>query len=785
MRWRHPALVDAFAVLGLVLAAVTAFADTFDGWGFLGVAAVGAAAGIGSAALVIARGWPWWTLPGPMVVAALLLGPPAALRSAPSGPVPGVGATRALGELLVHGWKDLLTTLPPVDGAGRLSALPFFLALAAGAVGYLLATRSWRPFLPVVVPAALAVAVIALGVADVVGIFVRALALFAGAVVWGTVRRRRLQSTGRGGGRRRVLTGLALLTASAVLVGVAAPTITAPAASRTVLRDRVIVPVALSDQPSPLSSFRRFRPVSADLADQLLFTVTGVPAGTPVRLATVDRYAGSVWAAGTGARSGGLTDGSGFLRVGVRIPVTAPGTIVSAQFTIGAAYAAVPDLRVWLPDVGLVTKVAFDGPPAALREEDLRYNPSTGAALVVGGLAAGDTYRVDAVLPTVVLPARPGPVGPPTASAENTGPAPKYLALAAPAGANPIDQIRAVAERLRSTGAYTDGAGEESTFLPGHSVGRLTQFLGENSPAGNDEQYAAALAVCAAYVGLPSRVVVGAVPGSDGVVRGRDVRAWVEVQVDASTWWTITPDEFIPARDKHPVVRQPSPQDNTQAAVVPPPNALRPPSSVEGFSLDDSSSGRTREEVEAQRWVMPPWLVLALKIASVPIITVLAWTLLLVGAKASRRASRRRRGSPTHRVLGGWDEVIDTLRDAGAEVSTRQTRSEVGGAVPGLGLREVAGQVDLLAFGPTRPSEADAVNVWAQVARVRAQVAAGQSWRDRWRAAVSMRSVRESGPVLLLSPSSVQAGRVTHGVSAAGVPAGGSPAAPPPAAAAT
>lgn len=185
MRWRHPALVDAFAVLGLVLAAVTAFADTFDGWGFLGVAAVGAAAGIGSAALVIARGWPWWTLPGPMVVAALLLGPPAALRSAPSGPVPGVGATRALGELLVHGWKDLLTTLPPVDGAGRLSALPFFLALAAGAVGYLLATRSWRPFLPVVVPAALAVAVIALGVADVVGIFVRALALFAGAVVWG------------------------------------------------------------------------------------------------------------------------------------------------------------------------------------------------------------------------------------------------------------------------------------------------------------------------------------------------------------------------------------------------------------------------------------------------------------------------------------------------------------------------------------------------------------------------------------------------------------------------
>ena len=79
--------------------------------------------------------WPWWVLPAPLVVAALVVGPPATLRAAPSGPWPGIGSSQALWRLLLHGWKDLLTTLPPLDGSGRLSAVPFFLCLLGGGVG--------------------------------------------------------------------------------------------------------------------------------------------------------------------------------------------------------------------------------------------------------------------------------------------------------------------------------------------------------------------------------------------------------------------------------------------------------------------------------------------------------------------------------------------------------------------------------------------------------------------------------------------------------------------------
>ena len=113
------------------------------------------------------------------------------------------------------------------------------------------------------------------------------------------------------------------------------------------------------------------------------------------------------------------------------------------------------------------------------------------------------------------------------------------------------------------------------------------------------------------------------------------------------------------------------------------------------------------------------------------------------------------------------DEVIDTLRDSGTPVSVRQTRSEVARRAPGLGLREVAEHIDRLGYGPVEPTEADAIDVWAQVGRVRAQLAVRLGWRDRWRSAVSLQSAREGRPVDLLAPSVVHSTRTSHGVGGA------------------
>lgn len=782
-------LVDATGVLLLTLVGLTALNGTFDGWGFLLIAAVGGLGGILAAELVHRLAVPWPTLLLPLTGVLLLLGPPMTLRSSEVSSAPGVSSTGEMLRLLRAGWRELLTTLPPVDAAGPLTALPFTLALVAGGAGMLLARRTWRvtpPLLPPLVAGALA---IALGTADPGWVLPRALGLLVILLTWVSARRRRLRVAGPGGSMRRVATAVALTSLAALAALAAAPGVAAQTSERVVWRDQVVPPVDLTDRPSPLASFRRFRPVSNTLADAELFTIEGLPAGTPVRLATLDSYSGSVWAAGAGVprENAARRGGSGFLRVGSRIPVATVGQPVTAKVTIAEAYAAQPDLAIWLPTAGLATSVQFEGRVAASRERDLRYNPGTGAGLVVGGLSPGDTYTLSAVLPSPsTSPTRDGgSPGPATAAAEFASATSKLVSSSAStnrAASSALEQVRDVAARLRSSGAYSDGEGSESSILPGHSIGRLRAFLAEPQPAGNDEQYAATLALAAAYVGLPSRVVLAAVPDSAGVVTGGAVRAWVEVEAAAGQWVSFAPEDFVPPRDRHPTARSTVEEDRTRAAVVPPPNALRPPSALEGFELDDSTSGRQRDTVEDQGWTMPRWLVTTLTIAGIPLGAVLLWSLALVGLKAARRGARQRRGGPSARSEGAWSDIVDTLRDLGAPVSPRHTRTEVATAVGGPGLHDAAVLGDRLAFGPEGADSAGATQMWALAARVRQQRFAALRWRDRWRAAVSLRSLL---PLTTAStspapPSVLHGQRVQGSVSTLSAPAANSSAPPTP-----
>ncbi len=777
------AVIDAMAVLTLTVVAMTVLSGTFDGRAYLLTAAVGALAGIGSAALVH-----WLRLPGialavPVVAAAFLLGPPTVLHGTAAHGVPDPTGLTEMWDVLVGGWKELLTTLPPVDGTGRLTAMPFALSLISSAVGMLLARRLWYPHLPLVGPAAGLGAAIVLGLAAPGGIAARALVFLVIAVAWGAARRQRLVVATGGGRLGRAVTAAVLLAVATGAGAALAPGAGLPASARTVLRDTVVPPLDLSTVPSPLSDFRRFRPVWKDLADQVLLTVHGLPSGTLVRLATVDAYAGTVWAAGQlGAETvpgSGVTSGQPdsasqgrFQRVGSRIAAPRTGTDVAGTVTIGRAYASTPDLRVWVPSVGEPTRLEFTGSTAAARSEDLRFNPVTGAALVLDGLSAGDTYLIDAVVPANATPTTLGALGTPTATTAYSSVVAKYVTTTPGGSAGPLAAVKAVATRLRTTGAYTDGAGRtadgtyidgpESVFLAGHNLGRLSSFLDDTEPAGNDEQYAAALALAADHVGLPSRVVLGAVPDATGAVHGRDVRAYVEVQVDADTWWTIPPDEFIPSRSKLPEPRRQTEEDRSEAAIVPPPNEQRPPSSLEGFALDTTSSSKQRSLVDDQGFALPPWAVLALKIAGFPLTAVLLWTLALALVKAARRSRRSRAGTPQDRVAAAWVEVVDVLIDSGAPASPRHTRPELAAVATEPGVVELATLADKLTFGPAPVSDEDAVQAWVHVRRVRGQVSSEQRWRDRWRSAVSLRSLlpdrtNTSRP---MSPSAVHRSRL-------------------------
>ena len=100
---------------------------------------------------------------------------------------------------------------------------------------------------------------------------------------------------------------------------------------------------------------------------------------------------------------------------------------------------------------------------------------------------------------------------------------------------------------LRDEGRYSDGAAPgSSSTCAGHDLDRLIDgFLLAARPVGDDEQYASAMALLANRVGVPARVVVGAVLPRDGRVRGEDVHAWVEVRVADGSWRTLPTREFM------------------------------------------------------------------------------------------------------------------------------------------------------------------------------------------------------------------------------------------------
>ena len=122
----------------------------------------------------------------------------------------------------------------------------------------------------------------------------------------------------------------------------------------------------------------------------------------------------------------------------------------------------------------------------------------------------------------------------------------------------------------------------QNVFLPGHSLARLQRFVRAEQLAGDDEQYAAALALAANRLGIQSRVVFGATPEASGEVKGSDIHAWVEVHTADGTWAPMLPRDFLPDRNKQPEQQQQRSEEQKTGAQVPPPVANNPPSVLQG-----------------------------------------------------------------------------------------------------------------------------------------------------------------------------------------------------------
>jgi hypothetical protein len=800
-----PQLVDAGFTAALVGIALVGFRTTFFGLGWLWVGLAGLLVGLLVAHAGAAfRALGVVTLAGAAVAYLLLGGPIAVREDLVAGFLPSGATFSTLVHMAVPGWKELLTALPPVDSEGPYMALPFLFGLAGAALTYGVARRWPGAVLALVAPVALLVASIVLGTQTPAAVLVQGAVFALVAIGWTALRSNRNRpalQNGAGRTTRAVTTAglLAVATVGGFFVG---PMLPGAEHSRTVFRSSLVPPYDVSQFASPLAGFRQYtEPNAAQLFDKTLLTVTGLPAGVPLRFAALDSYDGFVWGAGNYANLGDGPDpeGTSFRKVGTHIAAEGPGQEVTATVTVPAGGYS----DVWLPTFGTVTGLDFVGARKDRLSDDLRFNVDTNTGVLPEKLAPGDQYAVTAYVqtPPKELPKTADVADGTTVDASALG----FLDDKVTPWTDRVDgqweKVAAVAKALQD-GAYTDGGtpGDyQNVFLPGHSLLRMSQFMKSTQLAGNDEQYAAAYALAANRLGVPTRVVMGAIPEAGGVVKGKDVRAWVEVRLTDDSWLPILASQFVPDRNKKPQQLIRKSEEKKTGAQVPPPAANNPPSVLQG---PDQAQNATQlrnppkddNPLDPDNW--PDWLRWLVFYVLLPLAVLLAVYGAIRGAKWLRRRRRRTTGTTAARVTGGWREVIDTARDLRMPLPAKGTRLEqaralelhvdgpppakpsvvVDGALmgapvrssghfapntdtepippeggevptrPGLALVPLAAAANGHVFDVDEPSHEAVADFWAGVDRARRRLRSGQSFWQRLRADVSLRTFRDHLP---------------------------------------
>jgi hypothetical protein len=277
----------------------------------------------------------------------------------------------------------------------------------------------------------------------------------------------------------------------------------------------------------------------------------------------------------------------------------------------------------------------------------------------------------------------------------------------------------------------------EKVYLPGHATARVSRFVNSTKLAGNDEQYAATLALAGQRLGIPSRVVMGAEPEPGGEVRGRDVHAWVEVRLDDGSWFPLRASTFVPSRDKTPSEQQLKSEEQKVGAQVPPPAGVNPPSLLQGPDQAQNATDiakRKKSPFDVGAW--PLWLKVLVLGVLLPLLVVAAYLALVRLLKARRRRRHATTGPVPTRAAWVWRDLVAEARTLGVPVPRRATRREQAAAVDAAAVAPapstVAAGVDAVVFG-TGEGDPDAVaRLHDDAEAVRAALRVTTDRRRRW-----------------------------------------------------
>ena len=232
---------------------------------------------------------------------------------------------------------------------------------------------------------------------------------------------------------------------------------------------------------------------------------------------------------------------------------------------------------------------------------------------------------------------------------------------------------------FKTSGFLSHGLASDSVpSRAGHGADRLIELFTRTQMVGDEEQYAAAMALMARHLGYPARVVMGFAPeiGEDAEeveVVGDDVTAWVEVPFEGVGWIGFRP---TPDQVDVPQEQTPKPKSEPQPQVRQPPRAEQ----TEDELLTTVEIDDTDDDDRDRPFVLPAWAWVAIAAVGIPAVALLAPMLVVASMKAARRR-RRRRGANDRQAAGAWEELVDRYAELGLDPPTRGSRLQVARAM--------------------------------------------------------------------------------------------------------